>query len=88
VGADKYMEWIDLPSSFLCSAAILAVFMTLLLMLRRESYSDGIEDRGAATKSKFLSRARKARAKSIIVEGRATICQQQRQQQQGSMNSP
>jgi hypothetical protein len=88
VGVDKYMGWIDLPSSFLCSAAILAVFMTLLLMLRREGYSDGVEDRGAATKSKFLSRARKARAKSIIVEGRATICQRQQQQQQGSMNSP
>jgi len=47
------MGWIDLPSSFLCSAAILAVFMTLLLMLRREGYSDGVEVRGAAAKSNF-----------------------------------
>ena len=53
MGADKYVEWIDLPSSFLCSAAILTVFMILLLVLRREGYSDAVEVRGAATKSNF-----------------------------------
>jgi hypothetical protein len=53
VEADKYMERIDLPSSFLCSAAILTVFMTLLLVLRREGYSDAVQVRGAATKSNF-----------------------------------
>jgi hypothetical protein len=66
------MEQIALPSSFLCSAAILIVFMTLLLLLRREGNSDGVEVRGAATKSNF-SAAQERLALKITAEERAEL---------------